>query len=206
MIVTELAVFSQDRYKVFIDQEFAFVLYKGELRQYNLSAGQALSEKDYEEIIHTVLPKRAKLRAMNLLQKKRYTEKQLKDKLKEGLYPQEIIEEAIAYVKSFRYLDDLQFAVDYITYHETSKSERIMMGDLLQKGIDREVITQAFAAWRALGGSQNEQEMIREILKKKHYSFDCEAKEKQKIYAFLLRKGFSVENVNKVLGGLDSFA
>ncbi len=205
MIVTELVDLSKDRYKVFIDQEFAFVLYKGELRLYNLSAGQEISEKTYEEIVHTVLPKRAKLRAMNLLQKKQYTQKQLTDKLKEGLYPPEIIEEAIAYVKSFRYLDDLQFAVDYITYHEASKSERKMTCDLLQKGIDKDVVKKAFDAWRVLGGSQNEEEMIRALLKKKHYSFDCEFKEKQKIYAFLLRKGFSMENVNKVLGGLDSF-
>ena len=205
MIVTELAELSKGRYKVYIDQEFAFVLYKSELRLYNLSVGQELCENTYEEIIHTVLPKRAKLRAMNLLQKKRYTEKQLADKLKEGFYSQEIIEEAIAYVRSFRYVDDLQFALDYITYHEASESERKMSYSLLQKGIDKEVIKQAFDKWRALGGCQNEQDMIRSLLEKKQYHFDCEAKEKQKIYAFLLRKGFSVENVNKVLGGLDSF-
>ena len=123
MIVTELVELSKGRYKVFIDQEFAFVLYKGELRLYNLSVGQEISEKSYEEIVHKVLPQRARLRAMNLLQKRQYTQKQLTDKLKEGFYPTEIIEDAIIYVKSFRYLDDFQFAVDYITYHEASKSE-----------------------------------------------------------------------------------
>ena len=206
MIVTELTAVSKGRYKVYIDHELAFVLYIGELRLYKLSTGQEISEADYKEIMCTVLPKRAKLRAMNLLQKRQYTEKQLTDKLKEGFYPDKIIEEAITYVKSFRYLDDFQYALDYITYHETSKSKKKITYDLLQKGISGDMINQAFDEWRAMGGRQDETEMIRDLLEKKHYRYDCEPKEKHRIYAFLLRKGFSMENVNKVLGRLDSFA
>jgi len=199
MIVTELLELSSNRYKVYIDQEFAFVLYKGELRLYQISEGQEISDSSYSEILHQVLPKRAKLRAMNLLQKRRYTERQLEDKLREGFYPEEIIAEAVAYVKSFHYLDDLGFAVDYITYHEATKSKRRIQGDLIQKGISAEVIKAAFEEWSRLGGAQDEQEMIRELLRKKHYDPACDMKEKSRICAFLLRKGFSVDNVNRVL-------
>ena len=204
-IVTDVAGLSGGRYKVYIDQEFAFVLYKSELRQYGISADHEISDEHYDEIIHRVLPKRAKLRAMALLQKRCYTEKQLTDKLKEGLYSKAVIEEALSYVKSFGYVDDLQFAVDYITYHEEARSGRRIICDLQQKGIDENVIRQAFDKWKELGGCQNEQEMIRAVLEKKNYNSDCSLKERQKIYAFLLRKGFSIENVNKVLGRMDSF-
>lgn len=206
MIVTGIAELFGGRYKVYIDQEFAFILYKSELRQYCISADHEISDEHYDEIIHKVLPKRAKLRAMALLQKRCYTEKQLADKVKEGLYPEAVIEEALVYVKSFGYVDDLQFAVDYITYHEADRSERRIISDLQQKGIDGNVIRQAFDKWKELGGCQNEQEMIRAALKKKNYNSGCTLKERQKIYAFLLRKGFSIENVNKVLGRMDSFA
>lgn len=199
MIVTGLAESSANRYKVFIDQEFAFVLYKGELRRYKLSEGQEVREEDYREILEIVLPKRAKLRAMNLLQKKRYTQKQLKDKLQEGFYPEEIIEETIAYVKYFHYLDDLQLAIDYITYHEAHKTRRKLISDLIQKGISEDVIKRAFEEWEASGGSQNEQDMIYKLLEKKRYTPECGEKEKRRIYAFLLRKGFSVDNVNRAL-------
>lgn len=199
MIVTQLVQLSSNRYKVYIDQEFAFVLYKGELHIYHIEEGQNIEKKDYDEIIHKLLPKRAKLRAMNLLQKKRYTEKQLTDKLKEGYYPEEITAEAITYVKSFHYVDDLQFAVDYITYHEDIKSCRMITGDLLQKGISGEVIKQAFEEWQSQGGMQDEMEMIRQWLEKKHYSQEWDEKEKYRMYAFLLRKGFSVDNVNKAI-------
>lgn len=206
MVVTDIAELSGGRYKVYIDQEFAFVLYKSELRQYCISTGHEICDKHYDEILHTLLPKRAKLRAMGLLQKKCYTEQQLIDKLKEGLYPEAVIKEALVYVKSFGYVDDLRFAVDYITYHEEDRSERRIISDLQQKGIDGNVIRQAFDKWKELGGCQNEQEMIRVVLKKKNYNSGCSLKERQKIYAFLLRKGFSIENVNKVLGRMDSFA
>ena len=169
-IVTDILELSGGRYKIYIDREFAFVLYKSEIRQYCISVDQLITDGHYEEIIHNVLPKRAKLRAMALLQKRCYTEKQLTDKLKEGLYPEEVVEEALIYVKSFGYVDDLQFAVDYITYHEEDRSERRIISDLQQKGIDGNVIRQAFDKWKELGGCQNEQEMIRVVLKKKNYN------------------------------------
>lgn len=205
MTVTELVPVSKGQYKVYIDQEFAFVLYKGELHLYKLEAGRKVDASNYQEILHKVLPKRAKLRAMNLLQKRTYTTKQLRDKLKEGYYPQEVIEEAISYVSSYHYLDDFQYALDYITYHAENRSEKKMMYDLLNKGIQADIINRALDDWRAQGGMQNEEAMIRQILEKKKYHSDCELKEKYKIYTYLLRKGFSMDNVNKVLGRMDSF-
>ena len=68
MLVTQVTELSKSRSIVYIDQEFAFVLYKGELRLYHIKEGQLLSEEDYRTIMQEVLPKRAKLRAMNLLQ------------------------------------------------------------------------------------------------------------------------------------------
>ena len=95
MIVTDIVEMDKKRSKIYINGEFAFVIYKGELRDYSIKEGQELSESNYQEILDVVLPKRCKLRAMNLLQKKDYTEKQLRDKLSEGLYPREIIDDAI---------------------------------------------------------------------------------------------------------------
>lgn len=199
MIVTQITELSKSRSKVYIDQEFAFVLYKGELRLYHVTEGRKIAEKDYEEIMHTVLPKRAKLRAMNLLQKRSYTEKQLTDKLKEGCYPQAIIEEAVAYVKSFRYIDDLQYAIDYITSYEERKSLKKIEQDLLQKGISKEILREALRDWEENGGIQDELAMIQELLEKKHYTSDCDLKEKRRIYAFLLRKGYSAERVQEAM-------
>ena len=87
MVVTQIIELSKSRSKIYIDQEFAFVLYKGELRLYHVREGQEITEKDYRSIMEEVLPKRAKLRAMNLLQAREYTTDQLRRKLEQGLYP-----------------------------------------------------------------------------------------------------------------------
>lgn len=204
MLVTQVTELSKSRSKVYIDQEFAFVLYKGELRLYHIKEGEPLKEEDYRIIMGEVLPKRAKLRAMNLLQGREYTTSQLRTKLQQGFYPPEIIEQAIDYVAGFHYIDDLRYAVDYITYHEDSRSRRRIEQDLQGKGILAATIEEAWQVWRENGGKQDEQAMIRELLHKKHYDTEGETdwKERQKIYAFLSRKGFSAEAIRKAIGGM----
>ena len=101
MTVTKTEAVTKTRYKVYIDGQFAFVLYKGELSRYHVKEGAELSEGTYEKIRGEVLVKRAKLRAMHLLNAMGRTEAQLREKLKQGGYPEDIIDEAVAYVKSF---------------------------------------------------------------------------------------------------------
>ena len=199
MVVTQIAELSKSRCKVYIDQEFAFVLYKGELRLYKVAEGKEITQKDYEELTKAVLPRRAKLRAMNLLQKRAYTEKQLRDKLKDGGYPEEILEGAIEYVKSYRYVDDVQYALDYISCHESGKSVKMLEIQLLGKGISKENIREAFYRWQEQGGQQDEEGMIQKLLEKKHYSAECDMKEKNRIYGFLLRKGFSPDKIQEAM-------
>ena len=130
----------------------------------------------------------------------------LRTKLQQGFYPTEIIEQAIAYVAGFHYIDDLRYAVDYITYHEDSRSRRRIEQDLQGKGIPAATMEEAWQVWREKGGEQDEQSMIRELLHKKHYDPEAETdwKERQKIYAFLVRKGFSAEAIRKAIGGMHS--
>ncbi len=200
MKVTAFEELSASRSKVYIDGEFAFVLYKGELRSYRLRAGEEIAQKDYDEIMKEVLPKRAKLRAMNLLAKREYTERQLRDKLKAGYYPQRVIEEALAYVAGFHYTDDLRYACDYIMGHEDTRSRRRIEQDLLGKGIDRDVLEQAWSRWEEQGGRQDDAAMIQALLKKRGYDVEkAERKERQRTYSFLVRKGFSGDAVRKAL-------
>ena len=56
-----------------------------------------------------VLLKRAKLRCMNLLKSRDYTEYQLRMKLRQGVYPEDIIDAAVAYVASYGYVNDFLF-------------------------------------------------------------------------------------------------
>lgn len=200
MVVTGIEELTKSRSRVRTDEEEEFVVYKGELRKYRLEEGKPVSKEDYEELMHTVLPKRAKLRSMNLLKAKEYTENQLRDKLKQGGYPKEVIDEAVQYVKSYHYVDDDRYAAAYIEYQIDKRSRQRIVQDLMKKGISRECIEKQWRYLEELGVTVDEENMISEWLKKKNYC-DAEAdiKEKRRMYGFLLRKGFSAEKISKVL-------
>lgn len=200
VLVTEIVPITNSRSKVYIDNEFAFVLYKGELRNYKITEGKDIDRRIYDEILVNVLPKRAKLRGMSLLKSRPYTEKQMYDKLKQGGYPDTVADIAIEYFKSFGYIDDLRYARDYIDYYSEGRSRKRLEQDLLQKGIGRADIREAFDNWHSEGGVLDELAQIKELLIKKSYSEDtADIKEKQKIMAFLFRKGFSSDNIRKAL-------
>lgn len=200
MIVTQIAEASKSRRKIYLDGQFAFVLYKGELRKFHIKEGQELPPESYQEITAEILPKRAKLRCMNLLRSRDYTRKQLADKLAQGEYPQECIDEAIAYVESYGYLDDLRYAKDFIEYHISSKSRNRMEMDLMRKGISRDLIRQAFEELDELGVEQDEAAMIRDLLNKKKYCAETATRqEQQRMYGFLYRRGFHADVIAREL-------
>ena len=200
VIVTKITEISKARSKVYIDYEFAFVLYKGELRLYHIKEEQEIAEEDYEELMNKVLPKRAKLRSMNLLKNKEYTENQLRNKLRLGFYHEKIIEEAIAYVKSYHYIDDVRYTAQFIEYNMGMKSKKRMEMDLLKKGIDRELINSTFEELQEEDIQENELVMIKKLVEKKHFDARIATnQEKMRLYAFLYRKGFSSENIKKVI-------
>lgn len=200
MVVTDIVELDKKRSKIYIDGELAFVLYKGELRDYSIREGQELPATNYQDIINVVLPKRCKLRAMNLLQKKDYTEKQLRDKLSEGLYPTEIVDDAIRYVKAYHYLDDERYARDYITYHMSIRSRNRIIQDLSGKGISKDIFMPIVEELYMEEDSDIETEQIRKLLAKKHYDPEqADFKEKQKIMAFLMRKGFQITDIKRAM-------
>lgn len=200
MTVTNLCEVSKARSKVYIDDEFAFVLYKGELRLYHIKQGQDLAREDYQEIMEKVLPKRAKLRSMNLLKSREYTEKQLRDKLRQGFYPESIIEEAVEYVKSYHYVDDYRYAEQYVTCQLSQRSKKRIQLDLMKKGISKELIDQIFRQTDSEELEENEIMMIKKLMEKKRYNPETATpQEKMKLFAFLYRKGYSADNIKKVI-------
>jgi regulatory protein len=137
---------------------------------------------------------------MNLLQSKDYTRKQLEDKLKQGEYPSACIEDALAYVESYGYIDDKRYAREYAEYHIQNKSRNRIVTDLMKKGICKEVIQDAFADLEQLGVEQDEIQIIIDLLKKKKYDASTSTKqEQQKMFGFLYRKGFQPDIISKAL-------
>lgn len=199
-IVTGIEEFDKKRKKIFIDHQFAFVLYKGELRQYQIQEGSEITDTVYEQIMEEVLCIRAKKRCLNLLQKRPYTEQKLREKLREGFYPSEIEEKAIAYVKAFHYVDDYDYACQYIFYHKESETRRKMEEKLRLRGIGRETLQQAFEdSYEDVQEEIEVEQALMWIRKKKFDVQTTDQKEKRRIYSFFMRKGFRTSVIQKVM-------
>lgn len=212
MVVTGVQPLDKKRSRVWIDGEFAFVLYKGELRSFKVEEGKDLDKEVYDEILNSVLPKRVKLRAMNLLKSHTYSVAQLRNKLVEGEYPEKIIDEALDYVASYGYTDDGRLSEEYVRIHIGDKSRMRIVQDLMRKGIAKETIEAAFSKCEEYGFEQNEMEMARSLLKKhgfdpdrEYESHEARVKDYSKHYAFLARKGFTSSVIRTAMNANDIY-
>ena len=91
MTVTRVEPLTKTKFKVYLDGDFAFVLYKGELSRFGIREGEEVPEDTVEKIRTEVILKRAKLRAMHLLEDMDRTEAALREKLCQGLYPPDVV-------------------------------------------------------------------------------------------------------------------
>lgn len=196
MEITKIQALTKQKYRIFLDGESAFAVYKGELSRYHLEEGAVLPPEIYEELVNRVLKKRATLRAMHILERTDKTEAQLRRKLEESEYPKEAVESAIAYVTSYGYLDDRRYAEHYIEWKKQGKGKARLKMELVQKGISREIIEEVLES-TDFGETR---EMIRQIiLKKRKTDIPMNEKEKQRLYGFLMRKGFSSSDILAVM-------
>ena len=143
------------------------------------------------------LEKRAKLRAMHLLERMDRTEAELRSKLKLDLYPEDIIETAIQYVKGFGYINDRGYASRFVESRHGSKSKLEIKMSLLHKGISKEIVSEVLEEYYE---EQDESIAIQKLLEKKRFSSESATEEeKKKMYGYLIRKGFRYEDVRQVI-------
>ena len=152
-----------------------------------------IEEKSELEIKEEV--RRAKLRALHLLTAMDRTEANLREKL-EVSYSAETVEKAVEYVKSFGYLDDERYVKNYIESKSRSKSRKQIEQELLyKKGVSKEAVERGF--------EQAEQEdviiVIEKYMRKKRIEPEnCDYEQKQKFFAYMMRKGFQINDLKKV--------
>lgn len=197
MIVERIERLDKGKRRIRLDNGASFSLYGKEANSYGLEPEADLDKEQYQAILEEVLIPRAKRRAMHLLERMDRTEAQLREKLKANEYPPEAIDEAVDYVKGYRYIDDFRYACNYIRYRMESQSCRQLTAALYQKGVSRELVQQALEEEYK---EEDESPKILKWMEKKHYDAgQADTKQKQRMYQFLMRKGFCSEDILRLL-------
>ena len=196
IIVKEIEAVGKGRYRVKFDTGVTCLLYRKEMSSFSIEKGKEITAQQYQELLEEVVGKRAKKRALHLLEQMDRTEKQLRDKLLANEYPQSCIDGAIAYVKGFHYLDDSRYASNYVRFSQEKMSRVQMKQKLMQKGIASSVIADATEEEYVA----DETEQIMALLRKRKFVPEkADEKEFQRTYQYVMRRGFKSSDILKAM-------
>lgn len=146
--------------------------------------------------------------AFRILAKKRYTIGEMKEKIRKflkrtGCEADEIdqgklIEKVIGRLQELRYLDDEQYAKDFISTRTKirPKGEFALKQELYKKGLDKELIDQSLRS-----ADLDEVEIGSELLERKGKRWESEPaiKQKEKAMRFLAARGFRPDAIYKII-------
>ena len=198
VVIVSVEQLSKGTYRLHLDNGESWVLYSSELRACALAEGTVLTQMQYEQIRRDIIGERAKKRAMHLLERMDRTEAELRKKLLESEYPEDLAEDAIAYVKSFHYVDDARYADCYVRLRGEGKSRGKLLAELQQKGVDRELASQVLSEYE---GERDEPQMIRELMQRRHYDPQTASlQEQRRMYGYLMRRGFQSADICRAMG------
>ncbi len=199
MVITKLEEIGKAKVKVYIDEEYHFLLYQKDIKIHGLKENESISNAVYEDIIVNTVIRRAKQKAFAILKTMDRTEQELSTKLKQSNYTDEVILKVIEYMKSYHYIDDARYASNYVYHKKNSKSKRQIQIEMTQKGIEKEYMEEAFSQ-----EYEDEETAIQKAINKKCKGLDNMTKEeKLKLSMFLYRKGFQMDLIKKYVNASD---
>ena len=120
--------------------------------------------------------------------------------MKDGLYPDDVIQAAVEYVKGFHYIDDRRYAMSFIESHAGNLNGKQILDKLRIKGIAPALAQECYQSFQEENGNL-EYEILRTQMEAKIKRMPDPAamdyKERQKLFASFYRKGFSLSLIEK---------
>lgn len=184
-----------NRVNIYLDEQFAFGLYKASAL--HLKVGDTLDDGNIQALEQKDAAEEAYQKALKLLNIRPRTEHEMRSRLQEYGFTDEIIDSVIANLLEKNYLNDQQFAAEWIENRTTfrPRGKRLLRIELMKKHVDEEEIQTALATL------PEEEQLVREAAKK--YSNRLkgldESTFKKRLYGFLVRRGFSYDDIKPIL-------
>ena len=133
-----------------------------------------------------------------LLGRRARTEKEIRDKLLAKECAQEIIEETIKKLRKLKFIDDFEYAKNYIRQSKIikPKGKYRLFQELVRKGVEKETVNQAIEE-----GLGEEEDLVSLALKSYSNKIKNLSREKQynRAMGYLLRRGFSYDEAKKAV-------
>ncbi len=188
------------RRSIFLDGKFFCGISDELAAKFHLKTGMEIDEGELKTLLQKEELSKAKNYVYRILARRMYTAKEIRDKLNERGYIDEIIQEVIATVERYGYVNDEVYAEEWVKSRIKSKPKGkiALRQELARKGIDKsiieDVLSQAF-------DDSSESDMALELARRKisSYSKNDPAVARRKLQGFLLRRGFGYEAVKNAI-------
>lgn len=202
----------KNRLNIYIDGNYSFGADIETVIKFQLKPGKIISQKTILEIVKKEELTRLFDSSLKFLSYRPRSQKEVKQYIiqkiskKEQLKYREasessLIVEIIKKLKKYKYINDLEFAKWWIESRNKSlpKGQRLIKSELIQKGIDREIID------KVLGNLVNQTELAKQAMNKKikkwHKLSAIDFKKKTHIY--LASRGFDFDTIRETVAKYD---
>lgn len=187
----------KNRFNVYLDGQFSLAISNELLVREGLKVGQELSFEKREELVAKDRLGRAQEQIYRFLSYRPRSEKEIYDYLGKKKLKDEEKEKIIKKLKKEKLIDDLEFARWFLEQRQTfrPKGSYALRQELRQKGIREKIIDQV------LPNREEELSLAKKALVKaeKKYASFLGREKKEKLMAYLRRRGFSWEAVKKAV-------
>jgi regulatory protein len=197
MVITSIKKqkYNGERYNVYIDSKFSFSASDEDIIKYSLTEEMNIESKELESLIKKCEETKAYSYALNLLSIKDYTSKDIKTKLKLKQYSDQTIQSVLSRLEFYDFVNDGKYVKKYIDYSlnikKTGKNK--ILFDLQNKGIKSSDI-QSIEIDEDIQYSN-----AYNLALKKIKSISNNTKIEDKVFRYLLSKGYDFDLIRKVL-------
>ena len=183
------------RYTVFVDDEYWYILDIELIAANGIREGLCCDEAFLEDVRQQAERRKAKERALYLLEYRDHTRKELVDKLKRSVSA-EIAEETADRMEELGFLDDERYAESMAAWllHTKRLGKRAALFKMQQKGFSRAVAEEALRL-----NDCDPKEALRELLEQRYARYLTDQKGVQKVTNALARLGHSYADIKEVI-------
>ena len=190
--------------QLFIDGEAAVKVDTEVFLQSGLQPGAQLTDQELCELIQASDARRAKEKALYLLEHRDHSKQELTEKIARTAASREAAQAAADHLEEIGLVDDRAFAETYARelFQRKRYGARRVRQELSRKGIGRDIIDQVLEQYQDMDQAAGEN--IALVLERRYPTWREDEKARRRAVAALQRLGYSFEQVRAVMGGLDT--
>ncbi|MEZ4357876.1 MAG: RecX family transcriptional regulator [Eubacteriales bacterium] len=183
-------IYSDEGYKCSLNMEF--------ILKYHISEGKDILDDIIDEAIIEDARRYAFDLAIKYISNMPHTKKQVVDYLNKKGIDKKGIKSAIDKLIEYKYIDDNDYATSFLEeLIKKGVSKRAAFNKMLEKGIDKQTANEAIKSFSDATERENASKAYEAV--KNRYGDVTDRKVRDKIWRFLLSKGFDSSTISKIL-------